>query len=390
MKNLTTKLILALILAGSVLTSTFCFAHEPAGVDIHGFVSQGFIWSDEYNYLTNDSKDGSFQYNEVGINFGKDLTDQLRVGIQLFSRDLGDAANNKITIDWAYGDYRLKDWLGFRAGRIKLPIGFYNETRDVDLLRTSIVLPQSNYPDLLRDTIIAVNGASLYGNIDMVAAGSIDYQFIAGQADIDNESGFEKYFEAKFPILTLNDDPDAAISCVGSLRWNTPVEGLAIGISGMQSDVDYSVSLFGTNATLETVNTVIVYSAEYTWNDLVLSSEYLTYKIESNMGTGWSETTSEGYYFSAAYRFTDLFSIGAYYSIYHPNKDDRDGDTFAVKHDAWEKDLALTFRFDINEYIIFKLEGHLVDGTARVNATDNPVRTEDEFAYGVAKVTVSF
>ena len=387
MKNLTAKLFAALILAGSVFTFAPSFAQELAGVDIHGFVSQGFIMSDEYNYLTHDSKDGSFQYNEMGINFGKDLTDQLRVGLQIFSRDLGDAANNKITIDWAYGDYRLKDWLGFRAGRIKLPLGFYNETRDVDLLRTSIVMPQSIYPDLIRDSVIAVNGAGLYGNIDISVAGSLDYQIIAGQMNIDKDSGVAKYFEAKFSPLTMDGDPDAEISCVGSLRWNTPVEGWILGISGMKTDIDYSTN-FGT---LETENTVMVLSTEFTWNDLVLSAEYLTYEIESYMAlAGSDKVTSEGYYFSAAYRFTDLFSMGVYYSIYHPDKDDRDGDTFAVDNDAWEKDLALTFRFDINEYIIFKLEGHLVDGTARVNATDNPDRTEDDFSYGVAKVTFSF
>lgn len=33
-------------------------------VQIHGFVSQGFIHSSEYNYLTPDSKDGSYEFAE--------------------------------------------------------------------------------------------------------------------------------------------------------------------------------------------------------------------------------------------------------------------------------------------------------------------------------------
>lgn len=93
---------------------------------------------------------------------------------------------------------------------------------------------------------------------------------------------------------------------------------------------------------------------------------------------------------SASYRFTDLFSMGAYYSIFYPDKDDKDGDNLVVKSDAWEKDLALTLKFDLNEYTVFKVEGHSVDGTAHVNRTDNPDRDEEDFYYGVAKLTFSF
>ena len=87
--------------------------------------------------------------------------------MQLFSRDLGDAANNKINLDWAYADYRQWDWLGLRIGRVKLPIGLYNETRDMDMLRTCIVLPQGIYNELERDNLIALNGMGLYGHVDM-------------------------------------------------------------------------------------------------------------------------------------------------------------------------------------------------------------------------------
>ncbi|MGB5159306.1 hypothetical protein [Desulfobacterium sp. N47] len=71
------------------------------GVSIHGFISQGFLTSGEYNYLAHNSKTGSFEYNEMGINFSKQVTDKLRIGAQIFSRDLGDVGNNKVTIDWA-------------------------------------------------------------------------------------------------------------------------------------------------------------------------------------------------------------------------------------------------------------------------------------------------
>ena len=389
----------AIILAGTCLITTSSFAVELGGVDIHGFISQGFIMSDEYNYLTHNSKDGSFEYNEVGINFSKELTEQLRLGIQLFSRDIGDAGNNKVTIDWAYGDYRVKDWLGFRAGRIKLPLGLYNETRDIDLLRTNIVMPQSIYPDLLRDTVIAANGGSLYGTIDLSSAGTLEYQAIAGQVNIDNDSGFEKYFEHRTGSVVTGDS-DSDITYSGALRWNTPLEGLIIGVSALQSTVDTPMDAdFGTfsfSGNTESENTFYTASIEYTWGNLVIATEYQRYEADSIVSASGFGTvlensvTSEGYYLSASYRFTDLFSLGAYYSVFYEDKNDKDGNNLDVKSDAWEKDFALSLRFDINEYMIFKIEGHMVNGTARVIRADDNSGTDENFTYGVAKVTFSF
>ena len=51
-----------------------------ASVEVHGFASQGFILSTQNNYLSANSTNGSFQYSEVGLNFTKALTDNLRMG----------------------------------------------------------------------------------------------------------------------------------------------------------------------------------------------------------------------------------------------------------------------------------------------------------------------
>jgi hypothetical protein len=84
--------------------------------------------------------------------------------------------------------------------------------------------------------------------------------------------------------------------------------------------------------------------------------------------------------------------MGAYYAEYHPDIDDKEGDDLLIDHNAWEKDLALTLRFDINDYCVFKLEGHSVSGTANVLLIDNMNNDYDneDWYYGAAKVTVNF
>ena len=52
------------------------------------------------------------------------MTERLRVGIQLFAYDLGKLGNYTERADWFYLDYRLKDWLGVRAGRTSATVRF--------------------------------------------------------------------------------------------------------------------------------------------------------------------------------------------------------------------------------------------------------------------------
>src|SRR5881394_3564040 len=84
-------------------------------VEIHGFVSQGAIWTTDNNYLVK-SKDGSVDFAEFGVNLTTHLTDKLRVGMQLVANKLGSTGTFSTKADWFYLDYRFKDWLGIRAG----------------------------------------------------------------------------------------------------------------------------------------------------------------------------------------------------------------------------------------------------------------------------------
>lgn len=396
------KLLLPLIIATLVVWTGPAMAYDAGGVDIHGFISQGFLISNDYNYLAHNSTDGSFEYNEVGINFSKQLNENLHIGMQLFSRDLGDAANNKVSLDWAFGDYSFKDWLGLRAGRIKIPKGLYNETRDMDMLRTNIVMPQGIYNDFERDYLIAMNGASLYGNVILGRGGLLQYQLLAGALNSDPESGAGKYAQSKMGNFATLNDSNLDTAYAGVLRWETPLEGLRLGYTYFMTDSDQYITVnepYATSIGLTDPNIVTsgngdvqVFSVEYTWSDLVVAAEYLQKSTTANVLGAETKTVAESYYLSTSYRFTDLFSLGAFYSVYYPDKDDKDGMNLAVDHEAWEKDLALSLRFDLNEYWVLKIEGHAVDGTANVLAIDNSDNdySESQWYYGAAKVTFNF
>ncbi|MBT8340304.1 MAG: porin [Desulfatitalea sp.] len=385
--------------------SANALAMDMGGVTIHGFISQGFLISNEYNYLSHKSTDGSFEYNEMGINFSKELTDKLRVGVQFFARDIGDAAKNKVTLDWAYGDYRFRDWLAMRAGKIKMPYGLYNEIRDYDFLRTSIVMPQTIYNDLLRDTVIALNGVGPYGNVPIGRAGSIDYFGLTGALDPDLDSGYGKWVTSNFTGSEISTKPPYTTSYIGMLKWNTPLPGFMVGGFIIKTSSTLPLSL-ANGSTLSVSAEAVAWSVgmEYAWRNLLVSVEYFVSDAETefilidNQGIpqprSSQDPSSEQYYLSASYRFTDWFELGAYYSPYYPNSDDKDGNNFKntppslggplPDHLAWQKDIALSCRFDITEGWTFKIEGHKVDGAAQVLAVDNPDRSEPDWYYGAA------
>lgn len=76
---------------------------EPAltsdPIDVHGFVSQGFILTSKNEYLAH-SKRGSVEFSEVGLNLTKSLTEDLRLGVQFFAHELGPIGNFDPQVDW--------------------------------------------------------------------------------------------------------------------------------------------------------------------------------------------------------------------------------------------------------------------------------------------------
>src|SRR5271157_137917 len=123
-------------------------------VQVHGFVSEGFAYSNDNNYLTMDTSKGS-SFTDGGVNISTQLTDKFRVGAQIYDRNIGQLGKWHPQLDWAYGDYKFKDWFGVRAGKVKTVLGLYNDTQDMESLHTWAILPQSTYPLDVRATNIA-------------------------------------------------------------------------------------------------------------------------------------------------------------------------------------------------------------------------------------------
>jgi hypothetical protein len=405
-----------MIIFSLVFLYFFVFMHNSAsaydieGISIHGFLSQGYITSSDNTYLT-DSKDGSYEFTESGINFSIEPIEKLRLGLQLFSRDLGDEGNNEVVLDWGFGDYHWKDYLGLRAGKIKLPFGFYNQTRDVDFLRSSILLPQGIYSENMREILVSYQGGSIYGNILLGGFGNCDYELFTGTSNLDNSSPFVVDFVGTFasavaaalsisPVVT-NIDASFDETIGGAIRWNTSIDGLRFGVTNFVADIEATSTLSAATFIMDIqVKEYSVLSAEYIWNKLMINAEYGRREYDVGLKYGGADLPTvnlkqEGFYAGMSYQFCDRFQLGTYYSVFYPNKEDKNGDDLEAlglpDYMAWQKDWAVSARVDANEHVVLKLEAHFIDGTGLLFTHLNPpAKMEKNWEMFVAKVSFNF
>lgn len=374
-------------------------------IQIHGFASEGGFVSSANDYIGHSSR-GSLELFEAGINVSTEVNDRLRAGIQLYGREFGFYRDLPPRLDWAFLDYRWKTWLGLRAGVIKMPYGLYNEYADIDASRTAVLLPQSVYPVRNRSALISHTGFSLYGSRPIADAGALDYQVWLGSLLIPENA-------LTLDGATLNG-VDTKYVTGAQLFWRTPVEGLRVGGTFIRNSINFDLALDpatvqalimaglvpadydGDLVIAQRPNTWWIGSIEYIHGDWLLAGEYSrTYTRQVSTLPDLLPTTkdiNERFYAMVTRRFSEHVELGGYYSHLYLDPSDRGGHDmtkFAKPYHAFQRDLALTLRYDVTDQWLWKIEGHFIDGTADLDTVRNPDPTR-YWGLFLLKTTVTF
>lgn len=376
--------------------------------EMHGFVSQGYLYSTNNQFFGKTNK-GTFEFNEVGLNYSVSPIDKLRVGVQLFSRRLADIGKNKVQIDWAYGDYRFRDEIGLRAGKFKVPLGLHNQSRDADVARTWILLPQSLYDESYRDFVIGLWGVDVYGNVSAKCMGDFDYEVYIGSPDLDpHEPAIAEYHEKIRNNLGLSDvhKPKANSKYIygASLIWNSPLDGLRLGGSvgkgillfeylfynGMAAPhptgkVKSSFDLVTWNFFFEYAYKCFTVSGEYSHFDAPITVNLHMTTVTPSVMTLNLPIYNEGYYLAVEYQACDCLTLGAYHSTFFYDRHDK-----SSSPGQYQKDIDLSARYDINEHWLVKLEFHLIKGNAQLLSADNPQGMDKHWNLFLAKTSYCF
>lgn len=402
-----------------ILCSISSLLTAKANLQIHGYLSQGYLQSFDYNYMEG-TKDGTFQFNEFGINFRSKINRNLSAGLQLTSKAYAEYDNNKLEIDWAYGSYNVRDFFDFDAGILKTPVGMHNEIRDIDMLRTFISLPSSVYDERIRDVTTKMLGVGIRRTENYDNLGTLRYKIMYGHPTLDVNSRSANMF--KNLGFNIKSFYKTGLGPAGKLEWVTPLENYELGgllLGGTYYHAETEIYSDGgsplplgaakdyfKSGYLRFDMTITTMFMKYTFENLTISGEYIKFSngdakntfnfvadvipvLDGNGNPIGATNVLEqdatvdryGYYFALAYRFTDWLELGGYYSDYITDE------SYASNNENYLKEIAFTTRFDIGYNLTVKLEGKQIEGELAKKERDNGDAKDKLVAF---KITYSF
>jgi hypothetical protein len=356
----------AVVLAGATSASAqSSFTVADKEVQVHGSVQQGFVFSSGNNFLTMKSRDGSGAMTDGAFNLSSQLTSKLRVGAQVYTRNIGDLGNGALQIDWAFADVKVNSKFGVRAGKVKTALGLYNDTQDMEFLHTWALLPQGVYPLDLRSVTIAHVGVDAYGRLPLNEMGSVQYTVYGGFIQDDTNGGYRYGIEDQGMRFTRDIESRGAGF---DLRWSAPIDGLTAGYSLLQTKVGVGVQLVTPPIPVEVdipVSRRQALFGEYQYDKLKVAAEWRQESMEQELTPAIappSTITARGWFASGAYRVHERVELGTYHSRYVA-----DVALPSAADDNHINDTAVATRVDLNRFWHVKVEGHFLDGNGNIS-----------------------
>lgn len=287
-------------------------------VELHGYGHVGFLATDANRYLKAD-RNGTEDYRDLALLFTAKLNEQSKAWVQLYS------IYGKARVDWAFVDYQIANGPLLRLGQAKLPIGLYNETRDIEYSRPSSLKPFL-YQDATEMTDKAYRGLGLTYD-HTLGSGNLTWDAYAGHA-VEYQSQDHRHYGL----------------AGGRLSYQTPVDGLRAMLSAFANNLEKV-------ATGETSRKKAwVLSLDYTRDALDLKAEYGHVTSFEETGVTW--------YGQAAYTLRERWTPYLRYDYITTDRANRADPSFYQRATV----VGLGYRF--NDNLGLRLETHFNHGYA--------------------------
>lgn len=367
------------LLLGGLLAATPACADELAGPRYHvqGFVAQGLVGSTN-NRFFGDSRDSvSTEFTEAGVHASWQPLDPLRLSGQVLYRHAGASDQDGLRLDYAQADWQFHQTdatqLGLKFGKVKLPYGLYNDTRDVPFTRPGILLPQSVYVDNSRDLLLAAPGAFLHG-ASVQEYGAIEFQLGWVRPDFDSPS-------VEYSFLG-NTRPGklAGQGAVGArLRWDLPSD-TTLMLTYADATADYKPGGADTLTAGKVQFRNLLATLQQRLDTLTLTAEYGEPRLDLSGFGPWLPDTHrvvQAAYLQGEWRFHPDWELMLRHDVFYRDKNDKNGDQFQAAthlpaHSMFARDWTLGLRWDSTPNLMLRAEYHHVNGTAWLPGPDNP------------------
>ena len=389
------KLSNSVCLAAFAMASLVAPAHaHDTDWQLHGAFTQGATYTSDNNFYGQSDDNVSLKFTEISLNGSIRVLPNLRAVGQVLYRQAG-AQGESGDIDYAFLDYQFVAEPtytgGLRAGRNKLPIGLYNETRDIAFTRPSIYMPQSAYPDRARDLELSADGALLYTDI-FTNAGQWTLEFYGGKPRVDKhtvETGF-RFIPGKIDSLgkrtvyggrAMYQSSDgawlAAFSRVRAKLHYTQILPAYIASAIGQYAPETGINADAPTAGIDVDFVFWIASLQYNVDQWTFTSEYGHMDIGLRAYGASLNLHPLCYYVQAARRLDRHWTLYSRYdNLYWDRRDPSGGDYGKLingpSYSNFAHDYGLGVRYDINSSAMTSVEYHYVDGTAWTSGLDDP------------------
>lgn len=314
--------------------------------DLHGYGNQDYLQSRGNPYLGTDHH-GSWNSNFLGLVMSATLSEKSKLWAQLES-----STNDGTRFTWFFVDYQLSDAARVHVGRVKLPLGFYNEIVDVKALQVTSLLPSlyQTGADMVHD---AYNGAGFDYEQD-VGSGHLLWQAWGGN--------------------TYDTDPPSDTrdrrAFGGRVTWRTPLDGLKLMVSGYRTQVENLADRSMSNETR------VILGAEFARENWDLKAEVANHNF---MGV-----KSLAYYAQGGYTFDSKWTPYARYDFVTTDRSRRSDPSY------YQRTGVLGVGYKIDSNIGLKIENHFNRGYALPVATGEVTEGTGSRHWNLLVVTVDF
>lgn len=342
----------------------------------HAFVSQGLVYTSDNNFAGSSDDSVSADFRELGLILGGALVEDVQLVAQILSRKMGEMHDGSPQLDYGFLNYEfLAGWdrsLGIKVGRIRSPLGFFNETRDAAQTRTSIILPQSIYMDRVRNLVFSRDGVQLFGSYQL-GASLLNWDLVFAEVQVDKEQ-----LPEVMGGRSLVGEVDAPFLPMARVIWDWDAGRTRLGLTYHPLEYRYKAGAadYYRNGSVEFENWIL--SAEYNTANWSLIGEY-----------NWSRTRLDGmldtlppntsyhsktrsYYVQGIYRFAPGWDG---FLRYDEERILFDSSLFTGMH---TRDVALGVGWSPSPSWLLRTEWHWVDGDSWLSVRENPkgIRTQ--------------
>ena len=350
------------------LTSAAAWAESPEPAQqkyFHGFASVGFIDTTGNNFYGDTRNGGEFDYYELGLNGFAQLLPNLSISGQILSRKAGATDEGKLRLDYGFLDLKVLNQdtssAGIRVGRVRNPMGFYNESRDVVFTRPSILLPQSTYLEGtgIRELIFSSDGAQLYG----------DWDHDTSHTSLRLTLALDQHVSGQTKKNLIGDSPpplDAA-----NVKLRSPIfaqilhemDGGRERFAFSYVDAMLTGDIVPINAPASLAARFYILSAQYNAENWSLTSEYTLSSSTYEILGMTNRNHSDGIYLQYQYRFSPEWTGLLRRDLSYPDRSNR-GDNVS-------RDTTLGLRWLPDPDWLVSGEFHRIRGTGGIPSADN-------------------